>query len=420
MGGRVEGETAIFHQPGKPDIIIPWNRVKAVLPLFPADNLLPSNEQLREALLILEANRTEWPKRPEVSEPALTKWRERIEEIRKRQEDEIQRAVREKVEAEKALIMAEKKQKTEQLEEIIKKYKGLLTRQQIEDALQKSAAWAKDSNEIIPDLDYAVEYWSRCLALPSDVKMPGALEVQSKAEKWLLDPSIVGTIFKSFVWSLFFGPILLCFHGLTRLLDSLRQRMWFGAGVWMGTALLAGTCFCFLFFYKPKTMPSLTALLSPETREAWIALENVHSKQVTRFAETFEVPASIFLHEAINRFQNPDPSSSAWVPMLSRGSTFEEKSGLGLEIKIPLIWVSLPVQTTFANPSQNRELSLQVTGGKIGAFPVGAAVGSWIWREVAPVYQAAVGGLGLDQGVRIVFQAPDKLAISIPEILAKQ
>ena len=151
----------------------------------------------------------------------------------------------------------------------------------------------------------------------------------------------------------------------------------------------------------------------------WVALANAKDKEVTRFAEKIEIPSRIFLQKIVGSIKNPDAGSTAWVPRLTRLPAIGADSGIDLGVEVPMKWISLPVQVSFACPLPDQELSLKATGAKIGPFSVGASGGAWIWEQIAPVYQGVVTGLGLDQGVRLILLNSEKLVVSIPEVRAK-
>jgi hypothetical protein len=37
LAGKLDGATVSFSQSGRPDLILPWDTIKAVLPVFPRD-----------------------------------------------------------------------------------------------------------------------------------------------------------------------------------------------------------------------------------------------------------------------------------------------------------------------------------------------------------------------------------------------
>jgi len=150
-----------------------------------------------------------------------------------------------------------------------------------------------------------------------------------------------------------------------------------------------------------------------------VALVNAKEKEVTRFAEKIEIPSKIFLQQIIGNMKNPDAGSTAWVPTLSRLPAVGGDLGIEIGVEVPLKWISLPVRVSFAAPLPDQEVSLKVTGGKIGPFSAGAGGGAWIWEQIAPAYQGVVTGLGLDQGVRLILLNLEKVVVSIPEVRAK-
>jgi hypothetical protein len=441
-GGKVEGGTAVFQQTGKPDLLIPWGKVQAILPILPAEDSGASVENLRAAMKVLQANRADWPKRPEVSESTLQKWQGRIDGILKHQEDErrkkqgeeeakIRQAAKEQAEAEIAAKEAEKNRQIDLVKgkvswqiDLIKgkvtNYQGFRTRQDIEEATQACDKLDKSDLAKIPDYEKASEFWKRCLALPADTAMPGNLESQKEPTIALaIDSSASGSALTALAWALFLIPLMVTLHGLTRFMALLQERAWVGAGLWMGISGAAGICLFLLFFSERGSGVEAASGVSTETRTAWVALANAKEKEVTRFAEKIEIPSRIFLQQIVGSMKNSDAGSTACVPILTRLPAVGGDSGIELGVEVPLKWISLPVRVSFAAPLPDQELSLKVTGGKIGPFSVGASGGAWIWEQIVPAYQGVVSGLGLDQGVKLILLNSEKVVVSIPEIRAK-
>ena len=430
-GGKVEGGTAVFQQTGKPDLVIPWEKVQGILPILPAEDSGVSVENLRAALKVLQANRADWPKRTEVSEATLQKWQGRIDGILKHQEDErrkkqeqeeaeIRQAAREKAEAEIAAKEAEKSRQIDLAKGKVANYMGFRTRQEIEEATQACDKLDKSDLMKIPDYEKASEYWKRCLALPADVAMPGNLEGAKEPTIALaIDPTVSGSALTVLAWALFLIPLVVTLHGLTRFLALLQERAWIGAGLWLGIGGAAGIFLFLLFFSERGNAVEAGSGGGTEMRAVWVALANVKEKEVTRFAEKIEMPSRIFLQQIVGNMKNSDPGSKVWVPTLTRFPAIAGDTGIELGVEVPLKWISLPVRVSFAASLPDQEISLKATGGKIGPFSVGASGGRWIWEQISPAYQGVSTGLCLDQGVRLILVNSEKVMVSIPEVRAK-
>lgn len=430
-GGKVEGETADFQQTGKPDLVIPWKKVQAILPILPTEDSGVSIENLRAAIKVLQANRADWPNRTEVSEVTLQKWQGRIDGIlkhqeherRKKQEEEevkIRQAAKEQAEAEIAAKDAEKSRQIDMAKGKVANYQGFRTRQEIEEATQACDKLEKSDLVKIPDYEKASEFWKRCLALPADVAMPGSLEGHKETALALaIDPSTSGSTLTAVAWALFLVPLVITFNGLSRFLALLQERAWVGAGLWLGIGGAAGICLFLLFFSERVSGVEVGSGANAETRAVWVALANAKDKEVTRFEEKIEIPSRVFLQKIVGSMKNPEVGSTAWVPTLTRLPAVGGNSGIEIGVEVPMKWISLPVRVSFACPLPDQELSLKATGGRIGPFSVGASWGMWIWNQIAPAYQGVVTGLGLDQGVKLTLLNSEKLVVSIPEIRAK-
>jgi hypothetical protein len=430
-GGKVEGGTAVFQQTGKPDLLIPWVKVQAILPILPAEDSGVSVENLRAALKVLQSNRADWPKRTEVSEATLQKWQGRIDGILKHQEDErrkkqeeeeakIRQAAKEQADAEIAAKEAEKARQVDLAMGKVANYQEFRTRKEIEEAVQSCDKLDKSDLAKITDYEKVAGYWKRCLALPADVAMPGVLESQKGPSiALLIDPSATGSALTVLAWGLFLVPLVLTLNGLSRLLALLQERAWVGAGIWLGISGAAGLCLFLLFFFERESGVEAGSGGSTETRAVWVALANAKEKEVTRFAEKVEIPSRIFLQQIVGSMKNSDAGSTAWAPILTRLPAVGGDLGIELGVEVPLKWISLPVRVSFTAPLPDQEISLKATGGKIGPFSVGASGGAWIWEQIAPAYQGVVTGLGLDQGVKLILLNSEKLVVSIPEVRAK-
>jgi hypothetical protein len=289
-GGKVDGGTAVFQQTGKPDLLIPWGKVQAILPILPAEDSGASVENLRAAMKVLQANQADWAKRPEVSEATLQKWQGRIDGILKHQEDErrkkqeeeeakVRQAAREQAEAEIAAKEAEKSRQIDLAKGKVANYLGFHARQEIEEAAQACDKLDKSDLAKIQDYEKASEFWKRCLALPADAAMPGSME--SKKEPTIalaIDPSASGSALTALAWALFLVPLVFTLRGLTRFLALLQERAWVGAGLWMGISGAAGICLFLLFFSERGGGVEAASGLSTETRAVWVALANVKEK----------------------------------------------------------------------------------------------------------------------------------------------
>ena len=428
--GMLEGENIILKQVGRPDLILPWSQIKAILPVLPKDDT-SSVEDLRKAITFLRESRDSMPNRAEVSDQSIRAWENHVGIIIKlqadekqqqlaKQEVEIQRAALEQAVAEKAAKEAEKSRQIDLVSGKVANYQGFRTRQEIEEATQACDKLDKSDLVKIPDYEKASEFWKRCLALPADVAMPGGLEGQKElAVALAIDPSAHGSALTALAWVLFLVPLVVALHGLTRFMALLQERAWLGAGLWLGIGAVAGICLFLLFFSERGNAVEPVGGISTETRSVWVALANVKEKEVTRFAEKIEIPSRIFLQKIAGSMKNPEVGSTAWVPTLTRLPVIGGDSGIEIGVEVPMKWISLPVRVSFACPLSDQELSLKPTGGRIGPFSVGVSGGMWIWNQISPAYQGVVTGLGLDQGVSLQLLNTEKLLISIPEVRAK-
>jgi hypothetical protein len=428
--GIIEGQNIILKQVGRPDLILPWSQIKAILPVLPKDEI-GSVEDLQNAIFSLKESRDSMPSRSEVSDQSIQSWQNRVDRILQRQanekkqqlakqEAEIQRAALEQAVAEKAAEEAEKSRQIDIAKGKVVNYQGFRTRQEVEEATQACGKLDKSDLAIIPDYEKASEFWKRCLALPVDVAMPGGLEGQKElAVALAIDPSAHGSALTALAWVLFFVPLMVALHGLTRFLALLQERAWVGAGLWFGISGAAGICLFLLFFSERGSGVEAASGSTTETRAAWVALANAKDKEVTRFEEKIEIPLRVFLQKIVGSMKNPEVGSTAWVPTLTRLPAVGGDSGIEIGIEVPLKWITLPVRVSFADPLPDQEVLLKAAGAKIGPFSVGASGGAWIWEQIAPVYQGVVAGLGLDQGVKLILLNSEKLVVSIPEVRAK-
>jgi len=428
--GILEGDNIILKQVGRADLILPWSQIKGILPVLPKDDT-SSIEDLRKAMSFLRESRDSMPNRAEVSDQSIQSWQNRVDRILQRQaeekkqqlakqEAEIQRAALEQAVAEKVATEAEKSRQIDIAKGKVVNYQGFRTRQEVEEATQACGKLDKSDLAIIPDYEKASEFWKRCLALPVDVAMPGGLEGQKElAVALAIDPSAHGPALTALAWVLFFVPLMVALHGLTRFLALLQERSWVGAGLWLGIGGAAGICLFLLFFSERVSGVEVGSGANAETRAVWVALANAKDKEVTRFEEKIEIPLRVFLQKIVGSMKNPEVGSTAWVPTLTRLPAVGGDSGIEIGIEVPLKWISLPVRVSFADPLPDQEVLLKAAGAKIGPFSVGAIGGAWIWEQIAPVYQGVVAGLGLDQGVKLILLNSEKLVVSIPEVRAK-
>jgi len=423
--------------------------VSAILPKLPNTEIVYQLKDVDEAIRMLESLPAKLKQRSEASTETLQKWKtlrkpaeeadaKRREEQKKAQEEKlkqeeakIRQAAREQVEVEIAVKEAEKSRQIDLAKGKVSNYLEFQTRQEIEEATQACDKLDKSDLTKIQDYEKASEYWRRCLALPVDVAMPGKLDSQNESTLALaIDPSASGSALMALAWALLFVTLVTSLHGLTRFLALLQDRDWVGAGIWLGVGGAAGICLYLFFLSERGSDVELGSGGSTEMRAVRVALGNAKEKEVTRFAEKIEIPSRIFLQQIVGSMKNPDPGSKAWVPRLTRFPAVGGDSEIEIGVEVPLKWISLPVRVSFAapwppltrdisGPLPDQEVSLKVTGGKIGPFSVGAERGAWIWEQIVPAYQGVVTGLGLDQGVRLIPVNSEKVVVSIPEVRAK-
>jgi hypothetical protein len=426
LAGKLDGATVSFSQNGRPDLILPWDTIKAVLPVFPKDGS-GTIEEIQKAISILKDSREALHGRGELSEESIRKWEVLIADILKHKEEEkkqalakqeadIQRAALEQANSEREAAEQERKKKIEAATVKIEKYDQLSQRKEVEEAVELCAGLSKLDMESIPNFSKANEYWKRCLALPIDVSMPRALDKGKAVDiSFPIEASSIGPMITGPLWALLLLPLLLLLQSLSKVTSLLQERALLGAGIWLLVGLVAGGIFYFLFFTKHDERRGLSQTEQTATRLAWQSIGNVKDKQATRFAEVTEVPTNEFLAELVAAIKSTE-GNSGWVPILSES----KEPGIQLIIPARIKWFSLPLRISFATPTPKQAITFVVTGAHVGSFPVGAGVGAWLWEEIAPAYQAVGIGLGLEQGVKLLLLSSDKLMISLPEVQSKE
>ena len=426
LAGKLDGATVSFSQSGRPDLILSWDTIKAVLPVFPKDGS-GTIEEIQKAISILKDSREVLPGRVELSEQSIGKWEGLIADIIKRREEEkkqalakqeadIQRAALEQANSEKEAAEQERKKKIEAAKVKIEKYDQLSQRKEVEEAVELCAGLSKLDIESIPNFSNANEYWKRCLALPSDVSMPRALDKDKTVEiSFPIEANSVGPMLTGLLWVLLLLPPLLVLQSLSKVTSLLQERALLGAGIWLLVGLISGGIFYFLFFAHHIEGKVISPIEQTATALAWQGISNVKDKGVTRFAEVTEVPTNEFLAELVAAVKNPE-GNSGWVPIVAES----KEPGIQLIIPARMKWFSLPLRISFAIPAPKQAITFVVTGAHVGSFPAGAGVGAWLWEQIAPAYQAVGVGLGLDQGIKIMLLSSDKLTISLPEVQSKE
>jgi hypothetical protein len=259
LAGKLDGATVSFSQSGRPDLILPWDTIKAVLPVFPKDGS-GTIEEIKKAISILKDSREGLPGRGELSEQSIRKWEGLIADILKRREEEkkqalakqeadIQRAALEQANSEKEAAEQERKKKIEAAMVKIEKYDQLPQRKDVEEAVELCAGLSKLDLESMPNFSNANEYWKRCLALPIDVSMPRPLDMDKTVEiSFPIEASSIGPMITGVLWVLLLLPPLLLLKSLSKVTSLLQERALLGAGLWLVVGLVSGGIFYFLFF----------------------------------------------------------------------------------------------------------------------------------------------------------------------------
>jgi hypothetical protein len=426
--GIIQEENVIFQQREKADLLINRSKIKGIFPIYPDEDALVSIEDLQAAVEVLKAQKTVLPEREEVSDIAIIKWQKRIDLLRKDKEDAqrtkreeieagLQKAAERQAEAEFAEQEAGRIKKNELAKEKVKSFQGLSSREEVLEAMQACAALSESDLANIPDYKKAKEYWDSILALPVGVAMPSSLDSKKSSDDFfVVDSGHIPRTLITLAWLLFLIPLVLLFHSLTKFIDFVRERVWISAGLWLGTAIMSGGILYLIFSSGDGSKIPAHSESSADNQPLWAALTNVKDKDFTRFAEKYEVPAEIFLREVFSRMRKIDGESSAFLPKLAHFHPEKGDSGIVIRIEVPLKWFSIPIFVSFAVPLPNHEISLKVTGGRIGSLPLGTGAAGWFWEQIAPLYQAVPNWLGLDQGVKIMMLYAESVVISIPEV----
>ena len=76
--GILEGQNIILKQVGRPDLILPWSQIKAILPVLPKEEI-GSVEELQNAIFSLKESRDSLPDRSEVSDQSIQLWQSRVD-----------------------------------------------------------------------------------------------------------------------------------------------------------------------------------------------------------------------------------------------------------------------------------------------------------------------------------------------------
>ena len=163
--GILEGQNIILKQVGRPDLILPWSQIKAILPVLPKEEI-GSVEELQNAIFSLKESRDSLPDRSEVSDQSIQLWQSRVDRLLQRQADEkkqqlakqeaeIRRAALEQAVAEKAAEAAKKIQEIDLAKGKVANFQGLRTRQEIEETVQACARLEITDLAKIPDYEKA-------------------------------------------------------------------------------------------------------------------------------------------------------------------------------------------------------------------------------------------------------------------------
>jgi hypothetical protein len=426
--GFIQEGNFIFQQREKTDLLISGSKIKGIIPIYPDEDAQVSIGDLQAAVEVLKAKKTVLPEREEVSNAAITKWQKRIDRLRKDKDDAqrtkseeieagLQKAAERKAAAEFAAQEADRTRKNDLAKEKIKSFQGLSSREEVLEAMQACAALSESDLANIPDYKKAKDYWDSILALPVGVAMPSSLDSKKNSDHFfVVDSAYIPRTLIAVAWLLFLIPLVLLFHSLTKFIDHVRERVWISAGAWMGTAIVSGGILYLIFSSGDGSKIPAHSESSAENQPLWAALTNVKDKDFTRFAEKYEVPAEIFLREVFSRMRKIDGESSAFLPKLAHFHPEKGDSGIVIRIEVPLKWFSIPISISFAVPLPNHEISLKVTGGRIGSLPLGTGAAGWFWEQISPLYQAVPNWLGLDQGVKIMMLHAESVVISIPEV----
>lgn len=238
----------------------------------------------------------------------------------------------------------------------------------------------------------------------------------------------IGNFGDSFVpgailWVILVVPLIIFISGVSGAIQGFKERLPLAGLLRLVLALIAGGLLGLVLWpeaIKPGSNAENSEIHSSAQRGLWLS-RNLIEQWADQPSQKVNVPSEAWLGFISGTLQAgvEDLSSLFWClekPKIKR----ENKQLLVVQ---PLVFKILPINLKFifSEPPKGQSwIDVDLTGFKIGHLPLGKLVGSYALQALSVAYEGVRTGFALDKGVRWVMGSDEMLVVEIPSARQKR
>ena len=392
--GRINGNNIELQKDEGDLLVLPADRVVAVLPKIPQAGETYLQSDAQRALAVLTEAQKLFPDRVEVAVSTIAEWDKLSRQAT--QADEIERKALEDWFQSAAKISPQAK-------------------------MDEIRALAEQGES------FAVKFPNEEKRIHEQVK--GLRELSKIDLSKIANPAFqIGNFGDSFVpgailWVVLLVPLIIFISGVLGAIQGFKERLPLAGLLRLVLALIAGGLLGLVLWpeaIKPGSNAENAEIHSAAQRGLWLS-RNLSEQWADQPSQKLNVPSMAWLEFISGTLQagGEDLSTLFWClekPRITR----ENKQLLVVQ---PLIFKILPINLKFifSEPSKGQSWTdVDLTGFKIGHLPLGKLVGSYALQALSFAYEGVRTGFALDKGVRWVMGSDEMLVVEIPSARQKR
>ena len=392
--GRIDGGNIELQKDEGDLLVLPADRVLAVLPKIPQAGETYLQSDAQRALAVLTEAQKLFPDRVEVAVSTIAEWDKLSRQAT--QADGIERKALEDWFQSAAKISPQAK-------------------------MDEIRALGEQGES------FAVKFPNEEKRIHEQVK--GLRELSKIDLSKIANPAFqIGNFGDSFVpgailWVILVVPLIIFIVGVSGAIQGFKERLPLAGLLRLVLALIAGGLLGLVLWpaaTKPGSNAENTEIHSSAQRGLWLS-RNLIEQWADQPLQKVNVPSEAWLGFISGTLQAgvEDLSSLFWCLEKPR-IKHENKQ---LLIVQPLVLKILPINLTFvfSEPSKGQSWAdVDLTGFKIGRLPLGKLVGGYALQALSVGYEGVRSGFALDKGVRWVMGSDDMLVVEIPSARQKR
>ena len=373
-------------------LVLPADQVLAVLPQIPQAGATYLQSDAQRALSTLNKAQKIYPERAEVSPSALIEW------------DKLSRQPTEADQAERKA-----------LENWLQSVAGVLPDAKT-DEIRALIEQGEDFADKFPDQEKRIYEQVKGLKEISKIDLFKTANLSFPIGNFG-DNFVPGAI----LWAILLIPIILVIHGISGVIQGLKESLPLAALLRFFTALLAGSFLVLVLW--PDSIPQPNVNKAPQSiaqRALWLSrnmIEGWADQPVHKISMPFDTWQGLVVEKLQPGVE--DLSSLLWYlekPVFA-------KTNEHLLVLQPLVLKIVPVTLKFVFnvPEKGHSWNdAELIGFQIGHLPLGKFVGSLALQPMAYAYESVRSSYGLDKGVQWMSGDASALVVEIPSANQKR